>query len=515
MTEHSKTETRAVYKPECGEGYYILTPPPNPCVQIHGPSRFGVRPGSPFLYTIPVTGTRPVSFFAEGLPAGLYLDKQGIIRGTITDHSMREYTVQLGARNEWGEAEKTFTIAVGDLICLTPPLGWNSWNCWKFRVNHKRVLDSARAMVEKGLADCGWTYINIDDGWQSELRGGKYNAIQPAPTRFPDMGKLCREIHALGLKVGIYSSPWITTYGGHIGGSSDHTSGLWERVPAGRQVKKFWRVGRWSFEVNDAAQWAEWGIDYLKYDWYGNDRDSTVRMADALRGCGRDVVYSLSNSACIENADVYLREANCWRTAGDLKDRWDQDGVHLNLRDQWECHRYWLEEGSYGGSGHFPDADMLVIGHLREEGVSEKLRPSRLTPDEQYSHISLWTLWASPMLIGSPIEQMDAFTLALLTNTEVLAVHQDAFAVPGKTVRLNHKAEIVVKMLENGDRAVGLFNTSESPQTIVFDLKYADVSGRHRIRDLWRQQDIGVYSDQFAAEVRPHGVILVRVTAEG
>ena len=180
---------------------YILTPKPADTPRINGARVFGVRPGSEFLYTIAATGIRPMTFSAEGLPKGLKLDpKTGRITGRVT--APGEYTVYLKATNALGSSERSLKIVVGNEIALTPPMGWNSWNCWARDVTQEQVLSSARAMVESGLADHGWSYINIDDGWQGK-RGGKDNAIQPN-AKFPDMKGLTRAIHDMGLRVGIY-----------------------------------------------------------------------------------------------------------------------------------------------------------------------------------------------------------------------------------------------------------------------------------------------------------------------
>ena len=515
MTVNNRKTDGRVYDPPCGEGSYILTPTEPPQPRIHGPSVFGVRPQAPFLYQIPATGEAPLRYAAAGLPDGLTLDSvRGIISGTVTDPAPGKYSVLLRAENALGSAEKALSIEVGERICLTPPLGWNSWNCWKDGVTQQHVLDSAHAMVDKGLRSYGWSYVNIDDGWQGR-RGGTFNAIQPDPRTFPDMGKMCAEIHALGLKAGIYSTPWITTYAGRIGGSSDHPEGEWipaVHAPADyRGSRCSYRVGRFQFDENDAAQWAEWGMDYLKYDWNPNDPESTRRMADVLRRCGRDMVFSISNSAPVQYAALYAETAHCIRTTGDLKDRWEQSGGHLNISDVWKLHRHWLEHGVAARPGHFPDADMLVVGNVstRGDGVRDPA-PSRLTPDEQYSHVSLWVLWASALLIGCPVEQMDAFTLNLLTNSEVLAVHQDALAVSGTSYDLPGGAEVVVKELAGGAKAVGLFNLCDEERIVQLDGRRIGLRSRFRLRDLWRQKEIGRFDGLFSAKVRPHGVVFLR-----
>ncbi|HEY5570729.1 MAG TPA: putative Ig domain-containing protein, partial [Bacteroidales bacterium] len=155
---------------------YILTPPAPETPRINGAKVFGVRPGSKFLFTIPATGKRPMTFSAVGLPKGLKLDsKTGQITGTVKKAGT--YSVKLTATNDLGSNDRNLRIVVGEEIALTPPMGWNSWNCWGNSVSQEKVLSSARAMVNKGLINYGWTYINIDDGWQG-IRGGKHNGIQ-------------------------------------------------------------------------------------------------------------------------------------------------------------------------------------------------------------------------------------------------------------------------------------------------------------------------------------------------
>ncbi len=301
------------------ESGLILTPPAPAAPRINGPSIFGVREDSPFLYTIPATGQRPMQFAADGLPDGVKLDTTtGQITGVAADRG--QYKVVLRATNDQGTTKKTLAIVVGDRIALTPPMGWSSWNCWGHNVDQDKVLRTAKAIVSSGLIDHGWTYVNIDDTWQG-VRGGPWNAIQPNK-KFSDMKELCIQIHAMGLKAGIYSTPWITSYAQYVGGSSDDPSGAWSREMANNNYHHF---GKYSFAEADAKQWADWGFDYLKYDWHVIDVAHVSAMRKALRQCGRDVVYSLSNSAPFEHATDWAKLANCWRTTGDIEDHWDKN----------------------------------------------------------------------------------------------------------------------------------------------------------------------------------------------
>jgi alpha-galactosidase len=487
---------------------YILKPKESLNPQINGAKVFGVRPGNPFLFTIAATGNRPITFEAAGLPAGLTLDKQtGKITGSIANAGT--YNVRLKATNALGSTERDFKIIAGEQICLTPPLGWNSWNCWSEKVTGKNVRDSAKAMFDSGLINHGWTYINIDDGWQGK-RGSELNAIQ-SNEKFPDMKGLCDYVHSLGLKIGIYSTPWVTSYSGFVGGSSDDPNGAWKRIEGYNNYTKNHRFGKYSFEPNDAAQWAQWDFDYLKYDWKPNDLLHVEAMAKALRQSGRDIVFSLSNTTPFKNAALWVKLANCWRTTNDIRDVWmraqlpAQERWALGITDIWRQHEKWA---SFNGPGHFNDADMLVVGKV---GWGNP-RPTRLTPDEQYTHISLWCLWSSPMLLGCPLDQLDDFTLNLLTNDEVLAVNQDTLGQQAKQVAAEGNVKVLAKDIDDGSKAVGLFNLAKEPNAVKITWQQLGVSGKQNVRDLWRQKDVGIYTNSFEAVVRPHGVILVKIT---
>ncbi len=490
---------RAVPYPEPA---VILTPKPGPQPRINGAVVFGVRPGSPFLFTIAATGERPMSFAAEGLPAGLTLNAEtGVISGTIAERAAKTYQVTLKAKNAQGEASRQLRVVVGERICLTPPMGWNSWNCYADTVDQQKVLATAHAIVQKGLKDHGWTYVNIDDAWQGQ-RGGQFRGIL-ANEKFPDMKGLCDAVHTLGLKVGIYSTPWAMSYAKYIGGSSNDPSGA---MSGGHDF------GKHSFATADARQWAAWGMDYLKYDWRPLDVEHVEEMSKALRASGRDIAYSLSNTALYDHAGQYARLTTCWRTTGDIRDLWDMgdrsgQAYPQGIRDIAAANACWQP---FAGPGHYNDPDMLVVGQV---GWG-KLRPTFLTPNEQYTHVSLWCLWAAPLLIGAPIDQLDDFTLNLLTNDEVLAVNQDPLCQQAARVAKYGAIEVWVKRLEDGSRALGLFNFGFEATPFVLKLADLGATGRWRIRDLWRQQDLTTTDGTFRTTIARHGVVLLRLTPE-
>ncbi len=463
-----------------------------------------------------------MSFSVGNLPPGLQVNPvTGQITGKLQAPGL--YPVTLPAKNVLGTADKQFNIVVGETIALTPPMGWNSWNCWGSRVDQQEVLAAAQAMAASGLIDHGWTYINIDDSWQGR-RVGTLHARQ-GNQKFPDLKALSEQVHALGLKLGIYSTPWTTSYAGYPGGSSENSQGEWSRPTMskkGRINNKTlpWAIGQYHFAANDARQWARWGIDYLKYDWNPIELPETVEMYDALRHSGRDIVFSLSNNLNISNAASISEVANSWRTTGDIRDTWySLTGNGLGSQNRW---------AQYSRPGHWNDPDMLVVGYV---GWGRP-HPTHLTSDEQYSHLTLWCLLAAPLLLGCDMTRLDPFTLNLLENDEVLAVDQDSLGKQatlltqyGNLVTLTETREgrptrrrrlapfqIWGRPLAGGGRAVGLFNLSD--QTASVTLKWSDLGivGPHQVRDLWRQKDLGEFEGSFSMPVASHGAELVKLT---
>jgi len=486
---------------------HILTPPAPATPRINGPNVYGVRPRAPFLYTIPATGDRPMTFGAKNLPKGLAVDAAtGRITGSLSRSG--ETKVVLQAENAKGKAEKKFRIVVGEQIALTPPMGWNSWNSWAWVVDQEKVLRSARALASSGLISHGWNYINVDDTWQGR-RTGKNLALQPNE-RFPDIKAMIDQIHALGLKAGIYSSPWITTFAGYPGGSSDDPQGGWTRLENYEPNK---RIGKYSFTEADAAQFGKWGIDYLKYDWAPNDVEHTREMADALRKTGRDIVFSLACGASFDLAADYARLANSWRTTGDIGDAWGQPAEPWKhgiselafSQDRW---------APYAGPGHWNDPDMLEIGYV---GGGPNLHLTHLTPDEQVTHITMWCLLSAPLLIGCDLERLDPFTLSLLTNDEVLALDQDALGKQAVRVASAGGVDVYMKELEDGSRALGFFNRDSLSQNIEFKtLNELGFKCRQHVRDLWRQTPLPDIADPSNGSLKmtipAHGVQLYKLT---
>ncbi|MDP1623419.1 MAG: putative Ig domain-containing protein [Bacteroidales bacterium] len=461
---------------------YILTPESPATPRINGARVFGVRPWSPFLYKVAATGHPPLKFRASDLPEGLVINPEnGLITGSLKKKG--EYVVKLTVENQLGYADRDLKIMVGDLISLTPPMGWNSWNCWGLSVSDKKVRQSADAMKSSGLIEHGWSYINIDDGWE-DTHDKDGNIL--ANSKFPDMPGLCNYVHSLGLKIGIYSSPGPKTCGGY--------------------------EGSYGFEAKDAMNYATWGIDYLKYDWcsYGKIApDPTVEqmkrpyqeMKHALRKANRDIHYSLCQYGM---GDVWtwgaVVDGNSWRTTGDIEDTWESmSSIGFS---QWTC-------SSSAAPGRWNDPDMLVVGWV---GWGPYLHYTRLTPNEQYTHITLWSLLAAPLLIGCDLNRLDAFTMNLLANDEVLAVNQDPLGKQALRVRKTDDYEVWARDLGDGSKAVGLFNNTEKLLYIPVEMHDLQLDGKWSMRDLWTQSELGKVRTHFEMKTRPHGARMVKLS---
>jgi alpha-galactosidase len=480
---------------------YILTPKSGPAPKINGSKVFGVRPGHPIVFTIAATGTRPMEFSAKNLPANVKVDaKTGQISGAIAKAG--EYVVTIKAKNKVGKATRLFKIVVGETIALTPPMGWNSWNIYGNKVTQAVVSANAKSMASSGLINHGWSYMNIDDAWQGK-RGGEFNAILADSTTFPDMQGLVYELHNLGLKIGIYSSPWIETYAKRIGGSAMDPEGTFEatkeKVPH-REKKVPYAIGKYVFVENDVKQWVKWGFDYLKYDWNPIEYPETKLMYDALRNSGRDIVFSLSNSTPFASVKDLSTVSNAWRTGGDIRDEWKSLKSRLLTQDKW---------APYARPGHWNDPDMMIVGWV---GWGKGPRPTRLTPDEQYSHMSAWCLQSVPLLLGNELTKLDDFTISLLTNDEVIAINQDPLGKQAAVVVRIDSCGVLAKDLEDGSKAAGLFNITDGI-TRKLTVKWSDlgIKGKYIVRDLWRQKDIGTFEDEFFADVKPHGVVMIKL----
>lgn len=480
----------------------LRTPEPPAAPHLNGPKIYGVRPGHPFLYRIPCTGVRPVSFAAVHLPVSLSVDSRtGVISGTAPIAAGR-YTVTLEAANAHGKSARVFTIVAGEQIGLTPQMGWNDWYSYYGHVTDQDIRDAATAMIRSGMADYGYQFVDIDDTWARKPGSGDAgNGGAPRDAdgnirtnaRFPDMSALTAYIHSLGLKAGIYTSPGPLT------------------------CEEY--EGSYQHESADARQFAAWGFDLLKYDWcsYGNvatgrsleDLKMPYRkMGQILIGLDRDVIFNMCQYGMGE-VWKWGREigGNSWRTTRDL-------GMERNTSLPG-FYRIGLANSAlsdYAGSGGWNDPDYILIGSVGDPNKPDS-SPHRttLTHEEQYSYMSMWSLMAAPLIFSGEMTGLDKFTFNVLCNSEVIDIDQDSLGKQGQVVKRSSDELILEKPLEDGSVAVGLFNLAHQPRAVSADWDELHLKGRLMVRDVWRQQDIGSFEGSYSPAVPAHGVLLIRL----
>ena len=477
----------------------VLTPAARPEPRVNGARVYGVRPGRPVLFRVPVTGAAPLKVevlgLGEGKLSGLAYDAATrTLSGSVGERG--DYALSIRATNAFGSDEKPLVLKVGDDISLTPAMGWSSWNAFGGKVSDRKVRDAADAMVATGLADHGWSYVNIDDFWQNIPERAKEDPALDGPlrdaegriapnSRFPDMKALVDYIHAKGLKAGIYSSPGPYTCGR--------------------------AAGSWQHEELDAKTFADWGFDYLKHDWCFYDDVAFGKgvhramypylvMGAALRHQNRDILLSLCQYG-MENVSAWGRcvGAQSWRTTGDVFDTWASVSAAIEKQK-----RLFM----YTGPGAWNDPDMLCIGAV----CWNDFKQTRLAPNEQYTQVSMWALVAAPLLIGCDLTRIDEFTLSLLTNDEVIEIDQDPLGKGAGCIAEGDDWEVWARPMADGSVAAGLYNKSAREQTVAFDMEKAGLMCKWRVRDVWRQEDVGVFAGSYEASVPGHATHLVRLT---
>lgn len=475
----------------------IYTPLPKPLPRINGPLVYGCRPGHPFLYRIPCQGDRPILFSVKGLPAGLQLDPQtGIIRGTTPSEG--EYNVLIQAVNSKGKDKRAFKIVVGDKLALTPTMGWNDWYAHYRRITDQKMREAADILVSSGMADVGYQYVNIDDCWanaekeRDSLRVGPFrdNHGNILPNKhFPDMKGLTDYIHSKGLKAGIYTSPGPKTCAGY--------------------------AGSYQHEAQDAKQFSEWGFDFLKYDWcsyrsvtgpnpsLAEMKQPYALMGDLLKQQKRDMLFNLCQYG-MGNVWEWGAEVGgqSWRTAGDLGYKLDSI---FQIAVKNAGHTSWQKPGAWN------DPDYIQIGWIGNARGGQLPKPCPLTPNEQYTFMSVWCMMAAPLFYSGDLTKLDAFTLNVLCNPEVIEVDQDPLGECGLVIKKNADCFLMVKNLVDGSKAVGLFNRGKSAAEVTVNWQELQLSGSQAVRDLWRQKALGKFKDKFTAAVPAQGVVMVKI----
>lgn len=370
-----------------------------------------------------------------------------------------------------------------DSLALTPPMGWNSWNCFSCDINEQKVKDMADLIVANGMKDAGYEYINIDDCWQVG-RDADGN-IQVDSLRFPSgIRALADYIHSKGLKFGIYSCAGSLTCAG--------------------------RPGSRGYQFQDARTYAKWGVDYLKYDWCYDENQSPQgayrTMSDALKICGRPIVFSICEWGNSEPWKWAKGVGQLWRTTGDIASLFE-GSIHwggLSIVDIIDRN---AELYPYAGPGHWNDPDMLQVGN------------GDLTLEENRSHFTMWCMLAAPLLAGNDLRKMNAEVLNVLTDKDVIAIDQDRLGKQGRRYLKVGSHEVWVKQLANGEAAVCFFNRDEKPWKFNYRFSKENFSlvdiyfdrFEYDVKDVWKKKKIGTSKDNIQFDIPAHGVTLIKL----
>ncbi len=421
-------------------------------------------------------------------------------------------------------------------VALTPPMGWNSWDCYGAAVNEEQLIGNAEYMRDN-LKQHGWQYVVCDIQWYepnakdndynnfTELCMDEYSRLIPAVNRFPSASdgngfkSIADRIHEMGLKFGIHIMRGIPRQAVHR-----NTKILGTDVTA-RQIAHHFSVCPWNTDMygvdcsKKGAQeyynsifkmYAEWGVDFVKVDDIANTefqpqnpysaRAEIEAIRKAIDNCGRDMVLSLSpGPAQVEVAEHLCENANMWRMTGDFWDDWNK------LYDMFSRTEKWYP---YVKDGCFPDCDMLPLGNISINGTCHgpRDRMTQFTKDEQITMMTLWSVFRSPLFFGGELRNNDEWTLSLITNDEVLDINQHSHGAHP----VYNKDNAVVWQTEskNGCPVIALFNTGEEEKTVSVSFSELGLSGEYMLRDLWAKKDLGEVGVSVSASVRPHGAVL-------
>lgn len=379
-------------------------------------------------------------------------------------------------------------------LASAPPMGWNSWNTFGVAINESVVREMADAFVSTGLKDYGYNYLVIDDCWSIKDRRDGNGDLIADPEKFPNGIKaLADYVHGKGFKLGIYSDAAEKTCSGY--------------------------PGSLGFEDQDARLWASWGIDFLKYDYcHAPMFNQTIamerygRMGEALRNSGREFLYSLcewGNQA----PHLWGRQVggHMWRVSDDVYDtwinlqlpNWQPLGIDTSIDIAQEVH-------THGGPGGWNDLDMLVVG-LKGKG---QIAGTGMSFVEYQTHMSVWVMACSPLMIGCDVRQLDEETASLLMNREVLDVNQDALGIPARRVKHIGLCEVWIKPLADKSVAVAVINRGSRTETVTVKARDIGMLDSHKLaRNLWTGEEIADFNVDLPVTVAAHGTVLLKITS--
>jgi alpha-galactosidase len=360
-------------------------------------------------------------------------------------------------------------------LAVTPPLGWNTWYAFGCHVTESDVKAAVDAMASNGMKAAGYEYVNLDDCWQGTRDSEGHIHSND---RFPDMKALGDYIHSHGFKFGIYSSPGPKTCGSY--------------------------AGSYGYEKEDAETYANWGVDFVKYDWcsapevYKPDQIEAAyeKMHQAILMTGRPMIYSLCEYG-MDSPWMWGPKigANLWRTTDDVSNKIDFEEYQRMMFVGFG------QEGlqQFAGPGHWNDPDFLQIGNRG------------LDLDEDKTQMSLWSLLAAPLFSSTDVTKLTDVQLAVLTNREVIEVDQDSKGIQGHRLSQVGPVEVWVKPLSHGRTAVGLFNSGQSPLPASLNFSEIGYSNPVRVRDLWARKDLGIFKNSYTTIVPKHGVVMIAI----
>lgn len=379
-------------------------------------------------------------------------------------------------------------------LALTPPMGWNSWNTFETHIDEKLVKETADLMVSTGLKDAGYAYIVLDDGWMAKERDAKTGDLVPDPLKFPNgLPALINYVHSKGLKFGLYNCAGTLTCAGYPG-----TRG---------------------YEFQDARFYASLNIDYLKYDWCNTQgitaKEAYSTMSKAIKAAGKPIVFSLCEWGDNQPWEWAAPLGHLWRVSGDIwpcfdceqnHGTWSSFGV-MKIVDMRKNIR------QYAGPGHWNDPDMMEVGN----GMSV---------NEDRAHFSLWAMMAAPLIAGNDFRKMNAATLDILTNKEVIAIDQDSLGIQSFVWSTKDSLETWVKPLANDEWAFCFLNRSQKPIPLDFNWKAKPITDSisqqqvdfnkttYRLRDVWKKNDLGTTDRNIVSIVPSHDVLMLRLTKQ-
>lgn len=468
--------------------------------KINLPSVFGASPKKPFLMRIGASGERPIKFSAENLPEGLKL-RENVIEGAVLKSG--KYKIKLTAENALGKDEKYVSLEIGrGKLLLTPLMGFTSWNAFAFEgLTQKKMEYTAKRLEETGLVEYGYNYVNIDSGWQGEY-GGKFDAVMPNE-KFPDMKGFCDRLHKKGFKCGIYSTPMLHAFGCSMQ-RKPLPLGCTQGEPDEMFADERGGIGKIRKEKNNALQWADWGFDYLKYDWRPSDPYNAELMRRELEKTDRDFGYSVTVKARPEYHKYWEKYCSSYRCNP------DSVGNFKNLLEIYESYFDFIE---YVNRGHFFDLDMLDLGpsDLFEMFGFYDNKDFGYTEDEQLVVYSTRAFLASPIQISGKLDTLSDFEISMYCNDEIIAINQDALAAPAMPYMLIEKGEkklhVLKRKLADGSYALAVFNfgeTTENPKIYLEE--------EAKVRDVWAKQDLGIMKTIRIYEMTPHTVQIFKVS---